>query len=59
MMQPQMHFSSMPTPMLNAQIGTPEWQQQLNQQIVMFSRNGLQKLSYVYIPKSWVHYIFA
>ncbi len=43
MMQPQMHFPSMPTPMLNAQIGTPEWQQQLNQQIVMFSRNGLQK----------------
>ncbi len=43
MMQPQMHFSSMPTPMLNAQIGTPEWQQQLNQQIVMFSRNGFTK----------------
>ncbi|KAB7725019.1 flagellar hook-length control protein FliK [Proteus mirabilis] len=43
MMQAQMHFPSMPTPMLNAQIGTPEWQQQLNQQIVMFSRNDLQK----------------
>ncbi|WP_428943385.1 flagellar hook-length control protein FliK [Pantoea sp. FN060301] len=28
------------TPMLNAQLGSPEWQQALSQQIVMFSRNG-------------------
>ncbi|MEQ5093890.1 flagellar hook-length control protein FliK [Proteus terrae] len=41
--QPQMQFSPMATPVLNAQVGTQEWQQQLNQQIVMFSRNGLQK----------------
>lgn len=41
--QPQVHFSPMATQVLNAQVGTPEWQQQLNQQIVMFSRNGLQK----------------
>ncbi|QKJ48556.1 flagellar hook-length control protein FliK [Proteus vulgaris] len=41
--QPQMQFSPMATQVLNAQVGTPEWQQQLNQQIVMFSRNGLQK----------------
>ena len=33
----------MATQVLNAQVGTQEWQQQLNQQIVMFSRNGLQK----------------
>lgn len=30
------------TPQLNAQLGSPEWQQALNQQIVMFSRNGQQ-----------------
>lgn len=30
------------TPMLNAQLGTSEWQQALSQQIVMFSRNGQQ-----------------
>lgn len=41
--QPQMQFSPMATQVLNAQVGTQEWQQQLNQQIVMFSRNGLQK----------------
>lgn len=41
--QPQFQFSPVATPVLNAQVGTPEWQQQLNQQIVMFSRNGLQK----------------
>ncbi|MGD9425129.1 flagellar hook-length control protein FliK [Pantoea sp. NSTU24] len=28
------------TPMLNAQLGSDEWQQALSQQIVMFSRNG-------------------
>ena len=41
--QPQMQFSPMATQVLNAQVGTQEWQQQLNQQIMMFSRNGLQK----------------
>lgn len=30
------------TPMLNAQLGSNEWQQALSQQIVMFSRNGQQ-----------------
>jgi len=30
------------TPMLNAQLGSDEWQQALSQQVVMFSRNGLQ-----------------
>ncbi|CCG86990.1 flagellar hook-length control protein FliK [Erwinia piriflorinigrans] len=30
------------TPLLNAQLGSPEWQQALGQQILMFSRNGLQ-----------------
>nr|WP_024964923.1 flagellar hook-length control protein FliK [Pantoea sp. IMH] len=28
------------TPQLNAQLGSPEWQQALGQQILMFSRNG-------------------
>lgn len=43
MSQPQVHFSPTVVQVLNAQVGTPEWQQQFNQQIVMFSRNGLQK----------------
>ncbi|WP_380178922.1 flagellar hook-length control protein FliK [Kalamiella sp. sgz302252] len=30
------------TPQLNSQLGSPEWQQALGQQIVMFSRNGQQ-----------------
>ena len=30
------------TPMLNAQLGSSEWQQALSQQIVMFTRNGQQ-----------------
>lgn len=30
------------TPLLNAQLGTPEWQQQLGQQVMMFNRQGLQ-----------------
>lgn len=34
--------SSPSTPMLNAQLGSDEWQQALSQQIVMFSRNGQQ-----------------
>ncbi|QGU87983.1 flagellar hook-length control protein FliK [Erwinia sorbitola] len=28
------------TPLLNSQLGSPEWQQALGQQILMFSRNG-------------------
>lgn len=30
------------TPQLNAQLGTPEWQQQLGQQVMMFNRQGQQ-----------------
>lgn len=30
------------TPLLNAQLGTPEWQQQLGQQVMMFNRQGQQ-----------------
>lgn len=30
------------TPVLNAQLGTPEWQQQLGQQVLMFNRQGQQ-----------------
>ncbi len=30
------------TPLLNAQLGTPEWQQQLGQQVLMFNRQGQQ-----------------
>ncbi|AEX52406.1 FliK family flagellar hook-length control protein [Rahnella aquatilis CIP 78.65 = ATCC 33071] len=30
------------TPLLNAQLGTPEWQQQLSQQVMMFNRQGQQ-----------------
>ncbi|KQN56630.1 flagellar hook-length control protein FliK [Erwinia sp. Leaf53] len=30
------------TPQLNSQLGSPEWQQALGQQILMFSRNGQQ-----------------
>lgn len=30
------------TSQLNAQLGSPEWQQALNQQVLMFSRNGQQ-----------------
>lgn len=30
------------TPMLNAQLGSEQWQQALSQQVVMFSRNGQQ-----------------
>lgn len=29
-------------PQLNAQLGSPEWQQQLGQQVMMFNRQGLQ-----------------
>ncbi|HBS0234543.1 TPA: flagellar hook-length control protein FliK [Klebsiella aerogenes] len=31
-----------PTPQLNAQLGSPEWQQALSQQVLMFHRNGQQ-----------------
>jgi len=30
------------TPQLNSQLGSPEWQQALSQQVVMFNRNGQQ-----------------
>ncbi|MFS2220917.1 flagellar hook-length control protein FliK [Pantoea sp. B65] len=30
------------TPQLNSQLGSPEWQQALGQQVLMFSRNGQQ-----------------
>lgn len=30
------------TPQLNSQLGSPEWQQALSQQVLMFSRNGQQ-----------------
>jgi len=43
MMQSASATTSTPsTPMLNAQLGSDEWQQALSQQIVMFSRNGQQ-----------------
>lgn len=43
MMQTASATASTPsTPMLNAQLGSDEWQQALSQQIVMFSRNGQQ-----------------
>jgi len=43
MMQTASATTSTPsTPMLNAQLGSDEWQQALSQQIVMFSRNGQQ-----------------
>ncbi|TWD41718.1 flagellar hook-length control protein FliK [Pantoea sp. SJZ147] len=35
-------MNSPSTPMLNAHLGSNEWQQALSQQIVMFSRNGQQ-----------------
>ncbi len=31
-----------PTPQLNTQLGSPEWQQALSQQVLMFHRNGQQ-----------------
>ncbi|WP_445374520.1 flagellar hook-length control protein FliK [Photorhabdus tasmaniensis] len=39
----QFQLSSAATPLLNAQLGSEEWQQQLNQQIILFNRNGLQQ----------------
>ncbi|WP_434525126.1 flagellar hook-length control protein FliK [Photorhabdus asymbiotica] len=39
----QFQLSSASTPLLNAQLGSEEWQQQLNQQIMLFNRNGLQQ----------------
>lgn len=35
-------ISTPPTPQLNAQLGSPEWQQVLSQQVLMFHRNGQQ-----------------
>ncbi|CAI1566996.1 flagellar hook-length control protein FliK [Serratia ficaria] len=34
--------SAPPTPQLSAQLGSPEWQQALSQQVLMFHRNGQQ-----------------
>ena len=31
-----------PTSQINAQLGSPEWQQAVSQQVLMFSRNGVQ-----------------
>jgi flagellar hook-length control protein FliK len=31
------------TPQINAQLGSPEWQQAVSQQVLMFNRNGEQK----------------
>ncbi|WP_036771476.1 flagellar hook-length control protein FliK [Photorhabdus australis] len=39
----QFQLSSASTPLLSAQLGSEEWQQQLNQQIMLFNRNGLQQ----------------
>ncbi|CAQ84712.1 MULTISPECIES: flagellar hook-length control protein FliK [Photorhabdus] len=39
----QFQLSSASTPLLNAQLGSEEWQQQLSQQIMLFNRNGLQQ----------------
>ncbi|MCC8464899.1 MULTISPECIES: flagellar hook-length control protein FliK [Photorhabdus] len=39
----QFQLSSTSTLLLNAQLGSEEWQQQLNQQIILFNRNGLQQ----------------
>lgn len=39
------------TPMLNAQLGSSEWQQALSQQIVMFSRNGQQNAELLLHPQ--------
>ncbi|PHM73785.1 flagellar hook-length control protein FliK [Xenorhabdus kozodoii] len=41
----QLNSTTMPltTPLLNAHLGSEEWQQQLNQQVLFFNRNGLQQ----------------
>lgn len=36
--------SAPPTPLLNAQLGSPEWQQALSQHVLMSFRNGEQKV---------------
>ncbi|OKP02443.1 flagellar hook-length control protein FliK [Xenorhabdus eapokensis] len=35
--------TSFTTPLLNAHLGSEEWQQQLNQHVLFFNRNGLQQ----------------
>ncbi|PHM61071.1 flagellar hook-length control protein FliK [Xenorhabdus ishibashii] len=39
----QFQLSSTTTPLLNAHLGSEEWQQQLNQHVLFFNRNGLQQ----------------
>ncbi|CBJ81833.1 flagellar hook-length control protein [Xenorhabdus bovienii str. Jollieti] len=39
----QFQLNSTPTPLLSAHIGSEEWQQQLNQHVLFFNRNGLQQ----------------
>ncbi|SFN62561.1 flagellar hook-length control protein FliK [Xenorhabdus japonica] len=39
----QFQLSSTTAPLLNAHLGSEEWQQQLNQHVLFFNRNGLQQ----------------
>ncbi|MDC9597298.1 flagellar hook-length control protein FliK [Xenorhabdus anantnagensis] len=39
----QFQLSSATAPLLNAHLGSEEWQQQLNQHVLFFNRNGLQQ----------------
>ncbi|PHM58968.1 flagellar hook-length control protein FliK [Xenorhabdus sp. KK7.4] len=39
----QFQLNSAPAPLLSAHLGSEEWQQQLNQQVLFFNRNGLQQ----------------
>ncbi|MDC9604187.1 flagellar hook-length control protein FliK [Xenorhabdus griffiniae] len=39
----QLNSSATTTPLLNAHLGNEEWQQQLNQHVLFFHRNGLQQ----------------
>ncbi|MDR0217993.1 MAG: flagellar hook-length control protein FliK [Enterobacteriaceae bacterium] len=39
----QFQINGNPAPLLSAQLGSEEWQQQLNQQVLFFNRNGLQQ----------------
>ncbi|WP_340620604.1 flagellar hook-length control protein FliK [Xenorhabdus siamensis] len=39
----QFQLNGTPAPLLNAHLGSEEWQQQLNQHVLFFNRNGLQQ----------------
>ncbi|MCC8366827.1 flagellar hook-length control protein FliK [Xenorhabdus sp. PB61.4] len=39
----QIQLNNAPAPFLSAHLGSEEWQQQLNQQVLFFNRNGLQQ----------------